>query len=66
LGAYDYQRQLERGYSVTRDGSGAVLRSVAGLAPGAVLATQLADGTAHSTVMDTTANDTDDATEGRQ
>ena len=34
LGAYDYQRQLERGYSVTRDASGAVLRSVAGLEPG--------------------------------
>ncbi len=34
LGAYDYQRQLERGYSVTRDASGAVLRSVDGLAPG--------------------------------
>jgi exodeoxyribonuclease VII large subunit len=50
LGAYDYQRQLERGYSVTRDGSGAVLRSVSGLAAGAGLVTQLADGTVTSTV----------------
>ncbi len=45
LGAYDYQRQLERGYSVTRDATGAVLRSVDGVAAGAVLATQLSDGT---------------------
>ena len=34
LGAYDYQRQLERGYTVTRDASGAVLRSVDGPPPG--------------------------------
>ena len=27
LGAYDYRRQLERGYSVTRDDSGKVVRS---------------------------------------
>ena len=52
LGAYDYQRQLERGYSVTRDASGAVLRSVSGLTPGAALTTELADGTVHSTVSD--------------
>ena len=26
LGAYDYRRQLERGYSVTRDSNGRVLR----------------------------------------
>ena len=31
LGAYDYQRQLERGYSVTRDASGQVVRSVSGI-----------------------------------
>ena len=66
LGAYDYQRQLERGYSVTRDASGAVLRSVAGLAPGTVLATQLADGTARSTIIDMKLNDTHDTTEGTQ
>ena len=30
LGAYDYQRQLERGYSVTRGPDGSVLRSVTG------------------------------------
>jgi exodeoxyribonuclease VII large subunit len=53
LGAYDYQRQLERGYSVTRDGSGSILRSVAGIVPGAGLVTQLADGTVASAVTDT-------------
>ena len=52
LGAYDYQRQLERGYSVTRAASGAVLRSVDGLAPGSALATQLADGSVGSTVTE--------------
>ena len=33
LGAYDYRRQLDRGYSVTRDASGRVVRSVAELPP---------------------------------
>ncbi|HEY5108012.1 MAG TPA: exodeoxyribonuclease VII large subunit [Acidimicrobiales bacterium] len=64
LGAYDYQRQLERGYSVTRDASGAVLRSVVGLVPGTVLATQLADGTVDSTVTGASTIDTNDTTEG--
>ncbi len=54
LGAYDYQRQLERGYSVTRGPDGSVLRSVAGLAAGTVLATQLADGTVDSAITDVT------------
>jgi len=64
LGAYDYQRQLERGYSVTRDESGKVLRSVAGLASGTVLTTQVVDGTARSTVID--AAPRDDTREGVQ
>jgi exodeoxyribonuclease VII large subunit len=73
LGAYDYQRQLERGYSVTRGANGAVLRSVAGLEAGSVLATQLADGTVTSAVTDrpmpqttpsTYTIDSDDTTEG--
>jgi len=65
LGAFDYQRQLDRGYSVTRDGSGAVLRSVDGLAPGTALVTRLADGTVDSTVTATTSHDANDTTEGR-
>jgi exodeoxyribonuclease VII large subunit len=54
LGAYDYQRQLERGYSVTRGPDGSVLRSVLGQAAGAVLTTQLADGTIGSVATDVT------------
>jgi exodeoxyribonuclease VII large subunit len=50
LGAYDYQRQLERGYSVTRDGAGGVVRSVSSLAEGSVLLTQLSDGQVASAV----------------
>ena len=50
LGAYDYQRQLERGYSVTRDASGSVVRSVYGVDAGALLRTRLADGEVVSTV----------------
>ncbi len=50
LGAFDYRRQLARGYSVTRDAGGAVVRSVAGLRPGAQLVTLLADGTVDSEV----------------
>ncbi len=60
LGAFDYRRQLERGYSVTRDADGAVVRTVAGLTPGAVLVTQLADGTVASEV--TTAPTEDEGT----
>ena len=50
MGAYDYQRQLERGYSVTRDADGAVVRSVEAAEPGATLLTELADGRIASVV----------------
>jgi exonuclease VII large subunit len=50
LGAYDYRRQLERGYSVTRGGDGRVLRSVAGLTAGSRLLTRLVDGDVESVV----------------
>jgi len=50
LGAYDYQRQLERGYSVTRGPGGTVVRSAADLAPGDRMVTRLADGEVASTV----------------
>lgn len=50
LGAYDYQRQLERGYSVTRDAKGAVVRSIGSVEPGAVLETEVADGRIASVV----------------
>jgi exodeoxyribonuclease VII large subunit len=50
LGAYDYRRQLERGYSVTRDGAGRVVRSAAELPPGSPMVTRLADGEVASVV----------------
>jgi exodeoxyribonuclease VII large subunit len=53
LGAYDYQRQLERGYSVTRDESGRVIRSVRGVATGARLRTRVIDGELVSAVEQT-------------
>lgn len=55
LGAYDYQRQLDRGYSVTRDALGKVVRSAAALEEGSVLVTRLSEGEVVSTVTDTVA-----------
>jgi exodeoxyribonuclease VII large subunit len=51
--AYDVERQLERGYSLTLDASGALVRSAAGLAPGTEIVTRFADGSAHSRVEST-------------
>jgi exodeoxyribonuclease VII large subunit len=53
LGAYDYRRQLERGYSVTRDESGRVVRSVHDVGTGALLRTRVSDGELVSTVEET-------------
>ncbi len=67
LGAYDYQRQLDRGYSVTRDASGAVVRTVTGLSAGTALHTLVSDGQVSSTVTAVEAradNDRDDADGG--
>ncbi len=50
LGAYDYQRQLERGYSVTRDAQGLVVRSVHAVDAGSLLRTRVSDGELLSTV----------------
>jgi len=52
LAAYDPARLLARGWSITTDESGNVVRSVAGLRPGHALATRLADGVARSSVTD--------------
>jgi exodeoxyribonuclease VII large subunit len=52
LGAYDYRRQLERGYSVTRDGAGRVVRSVNQLPAGSPMVTKLADGEVASVVTE--------------
>ncbi len=50
LAAYDVDRQLERGYTLTMDERGRVVRSAAALAPGNTLVTRFADGTARSAV----------------
>ena len=50
LAAYDVERQLERGYTLTLGHDGLVVRGVAGAAPGTVLTTRFADGTARSLV----------------
>jgi exodeoxyribonuclease VII large subunit len=53
LGAYDYQRQLERGYSVTRDSDGRVIRSALSMEKGTRLYTELATGQVVSEVTGT-------------
>lgn len=46
----DPARLLARGWSITRDGAGHLVRSAAAVAPGTALVTTLADGRLHSTV----------------
>lgn len=53
LSAYDVSRQLERGYTLTFDAEGRVVRGVAALTPGARVTTRFADGTATSVVEET-------------
>jgi exodeoxyribonuclease VII large subunit len=50
LGAFDVERQLERGYTLTMDEDGRILRSGAALGDGDVLVTRFADATARSVV----------------
>ena len=49
--AYDPQRALERGWSITTDGAGRLMRSVHEITPGARLQTRMRDGTVTSTVV---------------
>jgi exodeoxyribonuclease VII large subunit len=53
LTAYDVERQLERGYSLTLDAAGQLVRSAASLPPGSELVTRFPDGTARSRVEST-------------
>jgi exodeoxyribonuclease VII large subunit len=62
LAAYDIERQLERGYTITLGEDGRVLRSVAELGAGSRLITRFADGRARSTVETTESRST---TEGQ-
>jgi exodeoxyribonuclease VII large subunit len=50
LTAYDVDRQLERGYSLTHTADGQLVRSAAELGPGSEIVTRFADGTARSRV----------------
>jgi exodeoxyribonuclease VII large subunit len=50
LAAYDVDRQLERGYSLTLTSDGSLLRRAADVAPGQEIVTRLADGSVRSTV----------------
>ena len=52
LTAYDVDRQLERGYTLTVGSDGQVVRSAAAVAAGEELTTRFADGTARSTVTE--------------
>jgi exonuclease VII large subunit len=56
-------RQLERGYTLTLGHDGRIVRSVTGLATGAMLVTRFADGTAVSDVrqVHTVPRETDDS-----
>ncbi|MYI55617.1 MAG: exodeoxyribonuclease VII large subunit [Acidimicrobiia bacterium] len=56
--AYDPQRALERGWSITTDGAGRLLRSVTGIVPGATLRTRMSDGTVTSTADAVTPSET--------
>jgi exodeoxyribonuclease VII large subunit len=51
LAAYDVERQLERGYSLTLTTDGHLLRSAAGLAEQQEIVTRFADGTVRSRVQ---------------
>jgi exodeoxyribonuclease VII large subunit len=51
LAAYDVERQLERGYSLTLDAEGALVRSAGDVSAGQELVTRFADGAVHSTVV---------------
>lgn len=53
LAAYDVDRQLARGYSITLGRDGEVVRAASALAPGDVLVTRFADGRARSVVEGT-------------
>ena len=50
LAAYDVERQLERGYSLTLTTEGRLVRSAAGLAEQQEIVTRFADGTVRSRV----------------
>jgi exodeoxyribonuclease VII large subunit len=56
--ALDPRRVLERGYSITRDADGRVVRTSDGITAGAIVETELAAGRVTSRVEATTAPET--------
>ena len=50
LSAYDVERQLERGYSLTLTAGGALVRSAGDVVEGQEIVTRFADGSVRSTV----------------
>jgi exonuclease VII large subunit len=50
LAAYDVERQLERGYTLTLDANDRIVRSARTLAPGTRITTRFTDGAARSSV----------------
>ncbi|MFZ0665249.1 MAG: exodeoxyribonuclease VII large subunit, partial [Acidimicrobiales bacterium] len=50
IAAYDIERQLERGYTLTVDGEGRLLRSATAVSPGEQLHTRFSDGSVRSVV----------------
>lgn len=52
LESLDYRRVLTRGYSITRDDAGEIIRSVTTVGAGHALATTVADGTIRSRVIE--------------
>jgi exodeoxyribonuclease VII large subunit len=66
LAAYDVDRQLERGYSLSFGDSGRLVRSVRDLEPGDVMTTRFSDGSARSAVRDIETRDVDNQTPDEQ
>jgi len=52
LVAYDVERQLERGYTLTFDPAGALVRQAAGAVKAGTVVTRFVDGSVRSTVVD--------------
>lgn len=50
MSAYDVERQLERGYTLTFDSAGTLVRSISDLSAGSGMLTRFAKGTVRSTV----------------
>jgi exodeoxyribonuclease VII large subunit len=60
LTAYDVNRQLERGYTLTTTPDGRLMRSAGGVDVGQEIVTRFADGTARSRVEDTAIRNRDE------